>query len=173
MFFQDEARFGRICTPVKCWAPKRIRPILPKQIIRQYVYVYSAICPKDGENFSLILPECNTDSMKLFLEEFSNYYKDYRNIMIADQASWHRSEELKQFNNLELIFLPPYSPELNPVEHLWEYLREKYFHNRSWESIDKLEDRLEEALIETIKNKEIVKSFSNFKWLNNLSLVAN
>lgn len=93
--------------------------------------------------------------------------------MIADQASWHRSEGLKHFNNLKLIFLPPYSPELNPVEHLWEYLREKYFHNRNWESIDKLEDRLEEALIETIKNKEIVKSFSTFKWLNILSMVAN
>ena len=91
IFFQDEARFGRICQPVKCWVPKGIRPIVPKQIIRDFIYVYSAVCPWDGESFSLLYGNMDSECMSSFLNEFSRYYKDYRTIMIMDRAGRNMS----------------------------------------------------------------------------------
>ena len=68
LFFEDEAIFGRICQPVRCWAPKKVRPSVPKQIVREFLYVYAAACPNDGESFSLILPEVNSGSMSRVFE---------------------------------------------------------------------------------------------------------
>jgi transposase len=167
IFTQDEAIFGRISRVVRCWAPAGVRPIVPHQIIRQYLYTYSALCPATGENFSLILPRTDFAAMQLFLDDFSEKFNDYRVIMIADQASWHKSQELLIPSNIRMLYLPPRSPELNPTEHLWEHLRENYFHNREYPSLEAVED----ALVEGLNNltHESVKSFAGFKWIVSLS----
>lgn len=167
IFTQDEAIFGRISKVVKCWTPAGIRPIVPHQIIRQYVYVYSALCPSTGDNFNLILPKTDSIAMQFFLDSFSEKFKNYRIIMLADQASWHKSRELDVPSNIRLLYLPPRSPELNPTEHLWEYLRENYFHNREYPSLDAVEDALVEAINDL--THEIVKSFAGFSWITQLS----
>ncbi|MDL2286899.1 transposase, partial [Desulfococcaceae bacterium OttesenSCG-928-F15] len=95
---------------------------------------------------SLILPRVDTDCMQIFLNEISERYRDDRIVMVLDGAGWHRSGDLKIPNNIKLLSLPPYSPELNPVENIWEELREKHFHNRVFESIDALEEQLMYAL---------------------------
>lgn len=164
IYFQDEARFGRMQNPVACWAPKGLRPQVKLQRVREYTHVYSAVCPNDGDSFSLILPYSNTDMMSIFLKEFSEYSKDYRIVMIMDGAAWHKSTEFRLFENIRIIYQPPYSPELNPVEHLWEHLREKYFRNGYWLSIDKLENDLMNALVEVSKSKETIKSLAGFHW---------
>ena len=165
LFFQDEARFGRIDTLVHCWAPRQIRPHLDQQIIRQYTHVFSAVCPQDGESFSLILPYADTEGMTIFLDAFSKTYSDYRVVVVMDGAPWHRTGKLRKFENIQIVFQPPYSPELNPVEHLWEHIREKYFWNRSWDSIEALEQALCNALREVSASKEKVRSLSAFNWL--------
>ena len=126
---QDEARFGRISDTRRAWAPEKTRPISPRQIIRKYVYVYAAVCPKLGKMTSLILPWTNTDMMNIFLKEVSEEFREYFVIMLIDQAGWHVSTYLDIPENIRVIRLPPYSPELNPSEHIWEELREKYFAN--------------------------------------------
>lgn len=86
-WYEDEARFGRISQTVRCWAPPSNRPTVAKQHIREYLYVYSAVCPWSGENFSLILPYTNSKTMEIFLRELSKFYKEYRIVLVTDNAS--------------------------------------------------------------------------------------
>ncbi len=123
--FQDEARFGRISDLRHCWTPKGIRPNVAAQIVREYTYVYAAISPHDGVLDSLILPEVSTKAMSVFLTEISARHPEEFILMVLDGTSWHRSETLIVPENMRLVTLPPYSPQLNPVEHLWEEIREK------------------------------------------------
>jgi hypothetical protein len=133
-------------------------------MVREYGYVYGAVCPWDGESFSLILPQANTPSMELFLQEFSNYYRDYRVVMVMDQASWHRAGSLEGFDNICIIHQPAHSPEVNPVEHLWEYFRENYFHNHGYNSLDELAETLVQALVSLSNDKSTVQSLTGFHW---------
>ena len=84
--------------------------------------------------------------------------------MVMDGASWHKAKKFELFDNIRIIHQPPYSPEVNPVEHLWEHLREKYFRNGYWYSMDKLEDDLENALFEVSKSKETIQNLAGFHW---------
>jgi transposase len=162
---QDEGRFGRISDARSCWAPKGIRPKIPKQIVRAFVYVYAAVCMAMGEMTSLILPYANTDMMNLFLEEVSKDFKDYVVIMMVDGAGWHRSGGLKIPENIRLIYQPSHSPELNPVEHLWEELREKHFPNKAFRSLDEVEQALCDGLCKLHDDPERLRSMTNFEYL--------
>lgn len=93
--------------------------------------------------------------------------------MVLDGAGWHKSLSMPIPDNICLLSLPPYSPELNPVEHLWDELREKYFHNRAFDSLDALENRLVEALRALENNNESVKSICNWNWIINAISNAN
>jgi transposase len=166
ILFQDEARFGRINEPVRCWAPPGVRPIVKKQYIREYIYVYASVCPLTGEVFSLIMPHCNTESMSIFIEELSAYYSDYKIIMFMDKAGWHTSKELIKKDNIRILHLPPYSPELNPTEHLWDHIREKYFMNQMTTSLDLLEKKLVNVLNIVESDYNTIKSLTYFNWLN-------
>jgi len=163
--FQDEARFGRINETKKCWSPKGTRPISKSQIVREYTYAYSAVDPKDGTMDSLILPVVSNEAMALFLEEVSRRHDNEKIIMFMDCASWHGTKNLLIPNNITLKHLPPYSPELNPVEHVWEELREKYFGNEAFNNMTAVEDRLEVGLRELENNKHVIQSIAGFPWI--------
>lgn len=163
--FQDEARFGRISDPRKCWAPIGTRPIVGVQVIREYSYAFGAVSPKDGCLDSLILPEVNADTMNIFLKEVSKRHKKEYILMFLDGAGWHRSKELLIPKNMKLIFIPPYSPELNPAEHIWEEIREKWFTNIVFKSLNGVEDKLEEALFVLENDKKRVFGLTSFNWI--------
>jgi len=171
--FQDEARFGRISRPMRCWAPNGIRPECRSQIIREYIYAYSAISPKDGKIDSFIAPYADKEVMSIFLHQVSARFENDFIIMIMDKAAWHTTEKLEIPENIEILFLPPYSPQLNPVEHLWDEIREKFFANKAFKDIDAVEDNLMEGLIFMNESSDIVKNLSNFSWINNILLNAN
>jgi len=162
---QDEGRFGRITDIRTCWAPKGIRPKVPRQVARVFVYVYAAVCMALGKMTSLILPYANTEMMNLFLEHVSHDFKEYFVIMLVDGAGWHRSRDLKIPENIRLIRQPSYSPELNPVEHLWDELREKYLRNKAFRSLDAVEDALCTGLRELHCDHHRVRSMTNFPYL--------
>ncbi len=162
---QDEGRFGRISRPKRCWAPPGIRPSAPAQVVRESMYVFAAFAPSLGRLVSLVLPTANTAAMNLFLEHLSQTLADYFIVMQVDQAGWHRSRELIIPSNIRLIQQPAYSPEVNPVEHLWEELREKYFHNRLYSSLDLLTDELCRGLNELTDDKERLSSMMSFPHL--------
>lgn len=164
LLFKDEGRFGRISDPARCWAPKGIRPIVPAHIVREYTHFFSAVCPRDGQSCSLILPYADTDAMNIFLEECSEYFKNYRVIMVMDQAAWHRTSSIEEFENIRIIYQPLYSPELNPVEHLWEYIRENHMRNCIWSSMAALEQTLERILKIIMESTETIQSLVGFHW---------
>ena len=114
---------------------------------------------------SLILPWANTDMMALFLEHVAEDFKDFFVIMLVDQAGWHTAQKLKVPENIRLLTQPSHSPELNPVEHVWEDLREKAMPNRAFRSLDQLEAALCKRLTELENDPEKVRSMTNFPYL--------
>lgn len=167
MMFQDEARFGRISDVRRCWCPKPHRPMAQAMISQEYTYAYTALTPADGRMDSLVLPYVNGICMDLFLKEIASRYSEERIVMIVDGAGWHKNQNSPLPSNLRLVFLPPYAPELNPVEHIWDDLREKFFHNRVFDSIDALEDHLVSALLAYENDSDKVRSITGWDWIIN------
>jgi transposase len=114
-------------------------------LTHQYTYAYGAVSPMDGKFDSLVLPH-NTECMQLFITEIASRYPQENIVMVLDGAGWHKSTTFVVPENLQLHFLPPYSPQLNSQEHIWDELREKYFHNQAFDSLDALEEQLLERL---------------------------
>jgi transposase len=163
--FQDEGRFGRISDPRRCWAPKGMRPDAPAQFVREYTYAFAAVSPTDGILDSLILPEVNSRTMSLFLAEVSSRHPNDFILMFMDRAGWHRAKDLKIPENINLSWLPPYSPQLNPVEHIWDEIREKYFANLVFHSMESVENTLCEALASLEKSPLKVAGLTGFEWI--------
>jgi transposase len=159
---QDEACFGRISTTRRSWAPKPLRPLVPRHIVREYTYVYAAVAPEEGKMTSLILPCANTSMMNIFLEHVSRTFLKYFIVMQVDQAGWHSAKDLIIPENIRLIFQPAYSPELNPVEHLWDEIREKAFHNRIFPSLDAVIALLCDQLLQFEDNSKLLHSMTYF-----------
>jgi len=171
--FQDEARFGRISDTRYCWAKKPLRPLVKAMVTQQYTYAYGAVSPQDGRFDSLVLPHVNSQCMQLFMTEVASRYPTENIIMIVDGAGWHKSLSFTMPQNLRLVFLPAYSPELNPQEHIWDELREKYFHNRAFDSLDALEDHLVTALRILELDHEKIRSIVAWPWIINCICNAN
>ena len=136
--FQDEARFGRINDVRRCWAPRPMRPLCRAMVTHEYTYAYGAVDVLNGELDSLILPHVNTNCMQIFLDEVGARHPMHRIILVLDGAGWHASTELKPPGNMKLLSLPPYAPELNPVEAIWGYLKKHEIANLCLHSIDEV-----------------------------------
>ena len=170
--FQDEARFGRISDPRRCWAPRGVRPQVGARMVREYTYAFAALSPHDGTLDSLVLPEVNAFTLSVFLAEVAQRHPQDDILMVLDGAGWHRANDLRIPENMRLLPLPPYSPELNPVEHLWEEIREKWFPNLVFDSLTGVEDRLVEALAALEKNSPRVAQITGFDWIVSIPMNA-
>lgn len=165
LYFQDEARFGSINTVQKCWCKRGVMPYVTQQQIREYTYAFTAVCPETGDSCSLIMPYADTDAMGIFLETLSNQQCNERIILCMDKAGWHTTKQLVIPNNIIIWFLPPYSPELNPVEPIWREIRAKYFNNKTFDSLIEVDKHLEYSLVDFTKDKEMLKKLTNVKYL--------
>lgn len=163
--FQDEARFGRIADIRRCWAPRPVRPLCQAMLTHEYTYAYGAVDVCTGEMDTLILPRVNTECMQIFLNEVAARHPHERIVMVIDGAGWHKSAALTAPENIYLLQLPPYAPELNPIEHVWDELREKHFHNRVFGSLDALEEHLARALRALETDPSTVGSIVSWPWL--------
>jgi len=171
--FQDEAGFGRINKPKRCWCPKGCRPAVPCQHIREYTYAYAAVAPHDGQMVSLILPRTNAMCMDLFLAEASRRFPDEQILMIMDCAAWHTTKTLNIPDNIEIFPLLPHSPELNPTEQIWDEVREKGFKNEIFNSLSLVENRLCDTLADLEFNPIRVHSITGWNWITCVNLIAN
>ena len=163
--FADEARFGRINRPRPCWAPGKVRPEVAAQLIREYIYLYGAVAPKDGTCVYLIMPTSNTACFQAFLDILSRKFARQDILLVLDGAPNHRCGGLTVPDNVSLLFLPPYSPELNPKENLWDEIREKIFKNYALKSIDAVRAKLKQAILYIERNPKTVKSISSFPYI--------
>ena len=173
VLFEDEARFGRISDPRRCWAPAGVRPEVNTQIVREYEYAFAAVSPHDGTLDTLVLPSVNAEAMSVFLAEVSQRHANEFILMVLDGAGWHRAKRLQVPSNMKLIPLPAWSPQLNPVEHLWDEVREKWFANRVFGSMSALEEQLVRALTSLENDPPRMASLTGFDWIRSIPLKAN
>jgi transposase len=139
IFFFDESRFGTHSKLGHGWFEKGKRTQVNIKLGFQNFYLYSAVNPKTGEDFTLIAPKVNTEYMNVFLDQIAAFVKNAPISIVMDCAGWHRSRGLKIPHNISIIFLPPYSPELNTVERLWGYIKQHTIKNKIYGSLELLE----------------------------------
>jgi transposase len=146
VFFMDEARLGQQGTLARVWARTGSRPTAVKQCKYEWVYLYAAVEPATGESVALLAPNVDTGTFNVFLSMLAAEVKpDEHVVLVMDQAGWHRSKRLRLPDCVTVLLLPPYSPELNPVENLWHHLRSRYLSNRAYDGYDHLLDAGTEA----------------------------
>jgi len=140
--FQDEAIFGRIGKLYKCWAWNGYRPVVRQQKVRDYRYLFGTVDPLTGDRCFRIYSHCDTVIMNHYLMELSTEFKDDYILLVCDNAGWHKSKDLIVPDNIELIYIPPYTPEMNPIEQIWDEIREKNFANIFFSSLSQVMDSL-------------------------------
>jgi len=163
MFF-DEGRFGLQPNTGRCWALRGKTHRIQVQPGYKFFYVYAGVSPTTGDSFILLLPWVNTEIMNVYLQELSYAYSDRWIMIFMDQAGWHKSQTLTIPENIHINYLPPYSPELNPVEKLWLWLRRHGCRNRLYKS----ENELMDSLGTLIKNMSYIqlKQLCNCNYLS-------
>ncbi len=164
--FQDEAGFGRINKPKYCWCKKGQRATVPSHHIREYRYVYGAVDPIDGDSVFLVMPNCDTDCMNVFLKEISKKHEDEYIVLICDGAVWHKSKRLEIPKNIQIMHIPPYTPEMNPIEQIWKQIRTMGFKNEVFATLEKVIQRLCETINKL--TKEMIKSITGRQWIKDI-----
>ena len=166
MWFQDEARFGQQGTITRVWALRGSRPRALRQTKYEWLYVIGAVCPQTGQSIGLLSPYINAEIMNIYLQQFSRELAlNVHAVLIWDRAGFHKSKELRIPGNVTIIPLPSYSPELNPVENLWHYLRSHYWANLAYVDYDDLRYAAVEAWQKTALDPEIIKSVCRAKYV--------
>lgn len=139
LFFQDEARFGQKGTTSRQWAPIGERPERPRQDDFKNAYIFAAVEPKSGQRHFLVATDSDTNFMQAFLNNFARTLgRGVHALLVLDNAPWHTTAFLKVPSNITLHFLPPYSPDLNPVENLWDFIKDNYLCNKVTGSLKEL-----------------------------------
>jgi hypothetical protein len=146
----DEARFGQQGTLTRVWACRGTRPTAVKQTKYEWIYLYAAVEPASGQSTALLAPHVNVGTMNVFLRMLSREViqsgsADDVAVVIMDQAGWHVSRRLIVPDNIRILLLPPYSPELNPVENLWHWIKSHHTSNRTYADYDDLLDGVGDA----------------------------
>jgi hypothetical protein len=137
LWWQDEARIGQKNKLTRRWARRGTRPRAPHDQRTAWAYLFGAICPAEGKGAGLVMPFCDTQAMQAHLDEISTMVApDAHAVLILDQAGWHLAGALVVPQNLTLLSLPPRSPELNPVENVWQFLRDNFLSNRVFRGYD-------------------------------------
>ena len=167
IWFQDEARFGQQNTTTRVWAKKGSRPRVVRQ--QQFIstHIYGAVCPSTGQTEALISPILNTEMMGKHLQQIADATPAGRHaLVVMDCASWHLSKLIDRFHNLSIMHLPPYSPELNPIEQVWAWLRDNDLANLVFNSYDDIVDQVSRGWNNFRHQVEQVKSLCQRDWAN-------
>lgn len=170
--FQDEARFGRMVRIRRCWAPTPQRPVVANGYEREFVYVYGAVSPLEGELDWMICRKMNTERMGEYLAQVTAAHREEFIVMVVDGASSHVAKDLVVPENIRLLRLPSYSPELNPQEHVWDEVREKEFPNRVFADLASVTAQLESGLPRLAGDRERLRSLTAWPWIVSLNLNA-
>ncbi len=165
IWFCDQARGGQKNTITRRWAKRGTRPSAPKDQRTASAYIFGAICPADGKGAGLVLPRCDTEAMSLHLTEIAQAVAPGAHaVLLLDQAGWHVSPKLTVPDNITLLPLPPYSPELNPVENVWQFLRDNWLSNRIFTSYEDILDHCCDAWNKLIEQPWRIMSLGLRDW---------
>lgn len=159
---EDEARFGLMTTQRRRITARGVKPVGIAQHAYANSWCYSTVAPASGDAFFLVLPKLTTANMQVFVDAFAAAYPTTFNVILLDNSAVHTTPRLRLPANVALVFLPPYSPELNPVERLWHDLRGRM----AWRTFDDL-NRLEAELCTQLAHytPTVVQSLTGYPYL--------
>lgn len=166
LWWQDEARVGQQGTLTRLWAERGSRPPAPRDCRYDWAYIFGAVCPARGAGAALVLPYANVEAMNLHLAEISRCVAPGAHAVITlDGAGWHQQGgRLRVPDNIGLLPLPPYSPELNPQENVWQYLRQNYLAHRVFETYEAIVDACCDAWNKLVAEPERITSLASRNW---------
>lgn len=170
IYFEDESRFGQQGTLTRVWARRGSRPTAVRQTEYAYLWVLGAVCPETGHAEGLLSPRLNTKVVNAFLAQFSRTIAaDEHAVLLWDGAGFHTSKPLCVPENVTVLQLPAYSPELNPLENLWHYLKSHYWSNRSYDDYDALEAAAVDAFTKAVLDPALMKTVCAAPYLDRVS----
>ena len=163
---KDEGRFGQKGRVAHRWWLRGERPLGLCDRRFKSAYIFAAICPETGEDFALVMPKVNTKAMNRFLKDSSTSRgPDVHVMLVMDQAGWHGAKDLVMPSNITPVPLPPYSPELNPVERVWLFLRERFLSHRMLLDYDAVVDACCQAWTAMTADQSRIRSLANDQWI--------
>ena len=166
IWVQDKARVGEIGTLTYIWAQKGTRPSALRDQRHEYAYIFGAVCPARGIGAALIMPHANTAAMKAHQGGISTQVEQGSHaVVIIDGAGWHTTKALAVPANISLLRLPPYSPELNPQENIWQFMRQNKLANRCCDNYEAIVDACCEAWNDLIAMPKTIKSIARRDWM--------
>ena len=163
IYCEDESRFGLLTRTGRVLTAKGVKPVCPYQHKFENTYLYGAFSPINGDSFLLELPYCDTDCFQFYIRELSKQNPGELKLLVLDNGAFHKAKRLIIPDNIIFIFLPPYSPELNPAEKIWWLLKQEFV-CKSFKTIDQLGRHLARVVRKTIITKT-VKRICSFKYL--------
>lgn len=165
VWFQDEARVGQQGTLTRIWARRGSRPRAMRDRRFNWAYLFGAICPSRGVGAAVVLPTVNVHAMNAHLAEISQCVtRGAMAILVIDGAGWHCAKGLAVPDNIVLLPLPPYAPELNPVENIWEYMRANFFGHQVWETYEAIVDAACNAWNKLVQLPDVIRSIGEREW---------
>jgi hypothetical protein len=171
IWFQDEARVGQQGRLTRLWAKRGTRPRAPRDRRYAWTYLFGAICPARAIGVGLVQPFADKAAMNRHLEEIGRHIcPGAHGALVMDRAGWHTAKGLRVPKNLTLLRLPPYSPELNPMENVWEYLRENQLSLRVWPDQASIVDSCCEAWNGLMSLPERIRSITTRAWAKTVNV---
>jgi transposase len=165
IWFQDEMRVGQKNSLVYQWAKKGSRPRQPKDQRYENAYLFGAVCPSRDTGVALIMPQANTEAMQAHLDAIGGAVAPGAHaLLILDKAGWHTTRKLNLPDNLTLMPLPPYCPELNAAENIWQYLRQTYLANRIFTDYNAILDACQDAWLKLLAETGRITSIAQRQW---------
>lgn len=162
LYFEDESRFGLFTRVGKMLTAKSVQPICPYQHKFKNTYLFGAFSPITGDSLLLELPYCNTDMFQYFLEQLSEQKPEELKFIILDNGAFHKAKRLIIPDNIILIFLPPYSPELNPAELVWKYIK-SFIVNKTFKTLQDLSNEISNIINQQLTTERII-SITSFQF---------
>lgn len=171
MWFQDEARVGQQGTLTRIWAERGTRPRAPRDTRYEWAYIFGAVCPSRAETAALVMPKADTEAMTAHLAEISKTVAPGAHaILVLDGAGWHGAKALRIPGNITLLPLPPYAPELNPIENVWAYLRANKLAISIFDTYDDIVERCCEAWNFFAKDPDAVRSTTTRQYAKSVNI---
>lgn len=166
LWWQDEARVGQQGTLTYVWADKGSRPRQLKDTRYSWAYIFGAVCPARDVGAALVLPRANAEAMNKHLAEIATQIQPGSHaVLILDGAGWHQNGgRLKVPDTISILHLPPYCPELNPVENIWQYLRQNFLSNRIFNDYNDIIDACCNAWNSLIAQTGKIRQIASRQW---------
>jgi hypothetical protein len=165
IWFTDEARVGQQGTLTRIWARRGLRPRAPRDHRYSWAYLFGAVCPERRAGAGVVMPEVSLAAMEAHLAEIATQVAPGAHaVLVLDGAGWHASPRLRVPGNISLLPLPRYSPELNPVENVWEYLRRNWLSHRVWDGYDAIVGACCDAWNRLMRAPDRIASITTRPW---------